>query len=235
MKQLIIPIVIAILAGVGGGSGFAYMRASKAFAADSSQHADSVKANPPKKEAEHDSTAANTAHDSISVASAPIPTHEEVTPADSIRALVAARATLKAETKGLADAKAAAVTGTTVKVDGAAETHAAAKPVAKVETLQTSLPEQRLAKIFGAMQAKEAAKVLEQMTDGDVRTILSMMSDRQAAAILTSFSPQRAAVISKGAVRAPEGNTDGKPESKLENKSVQKPDGKAETKPVAKP
>ena len=216
MKQLIIPIVIAILAGVGGGSGFAYMRASKAFAADSSQHADSVKANPAKKVTEQDSTATHTAPDSVAVESAPVPAHEELTPADSIRALVAARATLKAETKGLADAKpVAAVVAGPVKGESTPEIHAAAKPVAKIEALQTSLPEQRLAKIFGAMQAKEAAKVLEQMTDSDVRTILSMMSDRQAAAILTSFSAQRAAVISRGAVRAP--------------------DSKSETKPVAKP
>ncbi len=227
MKQLIIPIVIAILAGVGGGSGFAYMRASKAFVADSSQRADSVKANPPTKVAEHDSTAAHAPHESVATVSVPTPAHEELTPADSIRALVAARATLKSETKGLADAKPVAPT----KVDASAEPHALVKPLVKIEVLQASLPEQRLAKIFGAMQAKEASKVLEQMTDGDVRTILSMMSDRQAAAILTSFSPQRAAVISKGAVRIGEGKSEGKPDSKSEGK----PESKPETKTVAKP
>ncbi len=222
MKQLIIPIVIAILAGVGGGSGFAYMRASKAFVADSSQRADSVKATPPATVVEHDSATTHAPLDSVAVG-VPMPVHDTLTPADSIRALVAARATLKADTKGLPDATPVAPT----KVEAIAEPHATVKPLAKVEALQASLPEQRLAKIFGAMQAKEASKVLEQMTDSDVRTILSMMSDRQAAAILASFSAQRAAIISKGTVRAPEA----KPESKPEGK----PEGKPELKPAVKP
>ena len=84
MKQLLIPVLIAVLAGVGGGSGFAYMRSAKAFVADSIQLADSLKAHPPAKAAPTDKHAGpNT-----------MPVEEPVlmTPADSLRALEAARA-----------------------------------------------------------------------------------------------------------------------------------------------
>ena len=102
MKLLIIPIVIALLAGIGGGSGYAYMRASKSFVVDSAQRADSLKAHPPKPKA--DSTAAEPElHDVV-----PDSVEHEVpapeTPADSLRALAAARTALKDGTKGLHDA-----------------------------------------------------------------------------------------------------------------------------------
>lgn len=235
MKRLILPIVIALLAGLGGGSGYAYMT-SAPIVPDTTVHADSAgahAADSTKHGTSHDSAAANEsaiadtlqhadslshAADSVSRAAA-VP----MTPADSIRAAQGARAALHQESataiKGAPSvvlptpgiAVPAAKTGTKATAAGAEPkgTHDAADAVraARNDALQTALPEQRLAKIFGAMQAKDAGKVLEQMTDGDIRTILGMMSDRQAAAIIATLPAQRAATITKGAVSRTPGST----------------------------
>jgi hypothetical protein len=201
MKQLIIPIAIGLLAGLGGGSGYAYMKASAKYVKDSTHVADSLKAHPPAdstESAEHADSSHGPAVDSTAHAA-------PMTPADSLRALEAARLSLKDATKGVPNAAdhATPVKGKAsappAKVAPApAPTAAPAAPAAN-----TSMPEQRLAKIFGAMQAKDAAKVLEQMTDSDVRAILGVMSDKQAAAILTTFPAPRAAAITKGPLKAP--------------------------------
>ena len=47
MKPMIIPIAIGLLAGLGGGSGYAYMKASAKYVKDSTHVADSLKAHPP--------------------------------------------------------------------------------------------------------------------------------------------------------------------------------------------
>lgn len=233
MKKLLIPVLIAVLAGVGGGSGFAYMQASKAYVADSTQLADSLKAHPPVVE---DSVAAAPAHAPVAE---PVTEALPMTPADSIRALEASRAALRGATKGLPDAAAAAHTPAPAPAPAPIDpTHADPKSTgaaavdpkhatplvkpeplkpgsttasvanivrdARTEAMNTVLPEQRLSKIFAAMSAKDAAKVMEQMPDADVRSILSMMSDRNAAAVLSQFSAARAAAITKGALRTPE-------------------------------
>ncbi len=223
MKKLLIPVLIAVLAGVGGGSGFAYMRASKSYVTDSTQRADSVKAHPPATpdSVVHDSTAHAT-----SEVHEPAPTVDATpaTPADSIRALESARAALRGATKGLPDATAALHTAPAnpkpapanpklaapivqsepIKPSGSTAVVAGILREARNEAMSTALPEQRLAKIFAAMSAKDAAKVMEHMPDSDVRSILAMMSDRTAAAVLSQFPAVRAAAITKGAVRAPE-------------------------------
>ncbi len=220
MKQLIIPIVIGILAGLGGGTGYSYMKTSAKYTADSTHVADSLKAHPPADSTHADSTHADSthtdsthaeaspddalAHDSVAANGAAhgmdLPgTHEAappMTPADSIRVLDAARRNLKAVPEKPAPGNA---------VDTHATSAATVVKAARDAALNTALPEQRLAKIFSAMAAKDAAKVLDQMTDGDVRTILGMMSDRQAAAILTSMTATRAAAITKGGSKAPGG------------------------------
>ena len=234
MKQLLIPVVIAILAGVGGGSGFAYMQSSKAFVADSIQRADSLKAHPPEKAKPTDSH------------SAPAPVVESVpmTPADSLRALEAARAAAHGA-KGADTTHAAKPAsehsptdkpGTdkpaaghdsksqpTVTPSSVAATANLAEMVraARNEAMTTALPEQRLAKIFAAMSAKDAAKVMEQMPDADVRSILSLMSDRSAAAVLTQFAPARAATITNGPSRSP-----AKAVEKPAEKPIEKPTDK---------
>ena len=212
MKRLIVPVVIALLAGIGGGSGYAYMSSSAPVAADSAKHDDSTSVTGDSAKVRGaDSASATTdstrraAHpadlppsaDSLQHAALPL------TPADSIRALQAARVAVKPENKPAAvvkplAAKTAATTGNSPV--GIATGKVAPAGILTPSPLQ-ALPEQRLAKIFGAMQAKDAGRVLEQMTDNDIRTVLGMMSDRQAAAILSTLSPQRAAAITKGAVR----------------------------------
>ncbi|MDQ8166461.1 MAG: hypothetical protein P3B76_00895 [Gemmatimonadota bacterium] len=229
MKQLIIPIVIGLLAGLGGGTGYSYMRTAAKYVADSTHLADSLKANPPADsaaaEGEHGAPAA---HDSTATDSTghgmDLPGNHEaaapMTPADSIRALDAARHDAAPAADHAAPAKPAAKPAATPAAKPDAKPAAAAPAVtpkanttaaaatvkdASNAVMQTALPEQRLAKIFSAMAAKDAAKVLEQMTDTDVRTILGMMSDRQAAAILSTFSASRAAAISRGTGKAPGG------------------------------
>ncbi len=223
MKKLLIPVIIAVLAGVGGGSGFAYMRVSKAHLADSLQRVDSLKAHPPADSASHDGArhdaSADTAtHDTASThaesGGTPIEETLPMTPADSIRAIAASRKPLQAATKGVPDA-AAHLPAETVHDTASSAGHASGtKPKgstsvvadivreARNEAMTTTLPEQRLAKIFAAMSAKDAAKVMEQMPDADVRSILALMNDRTAAAVLSQFSATRAAAITKGALRA---------------------------------
>ena len=231
MKQLIIPIVIGLLAGLGGGTGYSYMKTSAKYTADSTHLADSLKAHPadsthadsthseasPTEAAAHDSVPADSAAHGMDMPGA----HEAaapITPADSIRLLEAARRDLKSVSPKSAPGRAPDAQATpSLKSqtqspmpsapDAKASTTTAAKAVkeARDAAMQTALPEQRLAKIFSAMAAKDAVKVLDQMTDGDVRAILGMMSDRQAAAILSSMPAARAAAITKGGAKAPGG------------------------------
>jgi hypothetical protein len=226
MKQLILPIVIGLLAGLGGGSGYAYMKASAKFVADSTKYAEKAAADSAARD--------SVVKDSLARLAPPAP-HDDalanpLTPADSIRALLAARDALqgagaphvtpstakhgdatKPPAAGGHDDHAPAPAG-----KGAAPAPAAPKAApttpetvvavqgAREEALLDPIPEQRLAKIFAAMPAKEAAKVLDQMSDKDVRAILGMMNDRQAAAILPLLPPGRAATITRGAAKAPE-------------------------------
>ncbi len=226
MKAMIIPIAIGLLAGLGGGSGYAYMKAAAKYTADSTRMADSVKTH--ADSAAHDSTGQDSAEHGAAAAdsgsghgadSASLAEQVPMTPADSLRAVVAARKSGAAHAgESHAPSKAAdASHAPEPKAPG--EAKPAPKPApgasgaanlvkdARDQALQTALPEARLAKIFGAMPTKDAAKVLDQMTDGDVRAILAMMGDRQAAAILAAFPPARAAAITKGAAKAPEGHT----------------------------
>jgi hypothetical protein len=224
MKQLILPIVIGLLAGLGGGSGYAYMKASAKFVADSTKYAEKAAADSAARD--------SVVKDSLARLAPPAP-HDDalanpLTPADSIRALLAARDALqgagaphvtpstakhgdatKPPAAGGHDDHAPAPAG-----KGAAPAAPKAAPTtpetvvavqgAREEALLDPIPEQRLAKIFAAMPAKEAAKVLDQMSDKDVRAILGMMNDRQAAAILPLLPPGRAAAITRGAPKAPE-------------------------------
>lgn len=218
MKKLIVPLLIALLGGVGAGTGLTFVKASKQAAADNVRAlavADSVKA--ARKLAAADSAAKDTVVHATK--------DTLMTPAESIRAVVASRNPLKNATRNLPHAKAdsmfrapagkAAGAGTAGTVDTIArattkapaskqpDVRAAAEAVrnARNDALNTSMPEERLAKIFSAMQAKDAAKVLDQMEDRDIRSVLTLMGDRQAAAILSALPPARAATITKGALK----------------------------------
>lgn len=222
MKKLLIPVIVAVLAGVGGGSGFAYRSASQAYVADSTHYADSVAAHPPADSTSVDEHGdASATADANGADDASISHGEDVpaTPADSLRAVAASRAAAAnashAPAKGAKSEAHAADASAGHEPAGTAPASARTAPVAEPkpstaavanvvrearnDAMSTPLPEQRLAKIFAAMSAKDAAKVLDQMADNDIREILSLMNDRAAAAILVQFAPARAAAITKGA------------------------------------
>ena len=216
MKKLIVPLAVAVLAGLGGGSGVAYVSAKKTAVVAEAHRVDSVKAHA-KDSTEKAEKAPKIVVDSAHVdSSAMIP----LTPADSIRAAKNLPTTLSEATHGLPNAPdpklPAVATKTEAKVveppkvaevlkakpglpvPKPAPTPATETPKSAAAVIEAVLPEKRVAKIFAAMQTKDAARVLEQMNDADVRVILSLMADKQAAAILATFPPQRAAAISKG-------------------------------------
>ncbi len=207
MMKMLIPAVGAIIIGVGGGAGYAFMASSPPLPiiaqADSSAANDSLAST-----AAHES---NSGHDSALVvgehgeddasATAHGAADTPLTPADSIRELEKARLAMHEPKPTAAAEEAKAVAA----AEAGATTAAQSIKAASSNASQTALPELRLAKIFGAMQSKDAARVLEQMTDADVRFILALMSDRQAAAILTSFPAARAATITRGSI--PRGGT----------------------------
>jgi hypothetical protein len=192
MKATIIPIAIGLLAGLGGGSGYAYMRIASRYTADSTRMANSLasRVTPSLPDSTvHDGTVPDsTPHDSMPAAAQTL-----VTAPDSVRAVG------RAQSSGVllaapASEPAATTRGVTQNSNGARD-----------QSSQTAIPERRLAKIFGAMAAKDATKVLDQMSDSDIRAILAMMGDRQAAAILAAFPAARAAAISKNAEKTPGG------------------------------
>ncbi len=228
LRTILFPAILAIIVGLAGSAGYAVMQARTSHAAHvivqdsiARVRVDSVAK---AEAAEAEAAAADTTPASDSLAGEPL------TPADSIRALVAERqqrdaagatpdapkAPAKAADAKAADAKAADAKTVDTKTPDAktadakpADPRSDIAPVLEAAALPANvLPERRLAKIFGNMAPRDAAKVLEQMSDADIRTILSMMGDRQAAAVLTALPAARAAAISKGAVKAaPEGAT----------------------------
>jgi hypothetical protein len=76
-----------------------------------------------------------------------------------------------------------------------AAAHAASAPP-PVDTAVIA-SQRRVAKIFTSMDAKAAAKILEQMSDNDVHIILGYVGAKQAAQILSSLPPERVAKLSK--------------------------------------
>jgi flagellar motility protein MotE (MotC chaperone) len=223
MKKLLVPLLVALISGVAGGTALTVLRADKAAAIDATLVAakQDTGSHAPADSGARDETAADTI--------APAHADSIMTPAESLRAVVASRLPLKAQAalRGLPDAadakantasapaKGAHVSATsdslTAKPDSASRPQAnapslkqAAEAVrtARSVALATSLPEERLAKIFSAMQAKDAARVLDQMEDRDIRAVLSLMGDRQVAAILSALPAPRAATITRGAIKA---------------------------------
>lgn len=234
MKKLLLPLIAGVLGGITSASAASIVTAKKGAAAYAAYVVDST--------AKHvkDSTAAADSLEKEHKAKAEEEAAAEalMTPADSIREAQHMPTTLKAATKGLANASehgapadpkhgapAAAPSGhdtgpkpvVTPATKSAKPKPAATAPPAPVklpEAIESALPENRIAKIFSAMPSKEAAKVLEQMSDSDIRVILGKMGDKQAAAILIAFPAARAAAISKGESSKPETR---KPETKADS------------------
>jgi len=225
MKALIIPAVIAILAGVGGGSGYAYMRASKKYVADSTHLADSLKANPPTDSTSHDSTSHDAgAHDSTQSSLDSVATAlESMTPADSIRLLEAERTLLRNETKGLADAKPvasgdnhAAPAGTTKNTAASrapaggkpTDTHASTSAPAAAPTVVTPKPSGESTRMAAdavkdatkdamgtALPEARLARIFGAMKAKEAAKVLDQMNDGDVRTILSMMTDKQAGAI----------------------------------------
>jgi hypothetical protein len=217
MKKLLIPVLIAVLAGVGGGSGFAYMRASKAYVADSTQLADSLKAHPP---AAQDSLAPDSsAH--AATPSVHVPTTEvlPMTPADSIRAVEESRASLHGATKGLPDAAPPApVTADPKSPDPKHATtkpdpkhpeptavdpkHAAPvapadapKPGSTTASVANIVRDARNEAMNTALPEQRLSKIFAAMSAKDAAKVMEQMPDADVRAILAMMSDRTAAAV----------------------------------------
>jgi hypothetical protein len=189
MKPVILG-AIALVVGLGAGTGAKVMTTHPAPATADSTHADSASADSLNGEGgEHGvQQAGDTAVVPSGVAEhAPI----EVATASSIPA---GRTSSTVATSSNAAAFAAALEA---RVDSAKQ--AAARMKAPPLPVDTALiaSQRRVAKIFTAMDAKAAAKILEQMSDNDVHIILGYVGAKQAAQILTALPPERVAKLSK--------------------------------------
>ena len=189
MIKVIIFAVVGLVLGLGGGSGFAVMRAKKAAAA---------------------------AHDSVAVKGDSATKHERegeprAEPGGEHTAVAAAPADSSTQLAHAAPKPDSVATTAAVPTHGgpAAASHGPSVPSAPVVAPKVPVTDAakepsapgRISKIFAAMSAKDAAKVLQQMDDTDVQTVLSGLNDKQAAAILAGFTPERAAAISKAQLR----------------------------------
>ncbi len=219
MKKLLIPVIIAVLAGVGGGSGFSYMRASKAYIADSLQRVDSLKAHPP---AAHDSSAAaDSAHaeaDAHGADSVSLEEHLPMTPADSIRALSAARKSLRSETAGVpdatdhaaTDAKAAGAKGAadashapakTTSTKGAEPVDATHKSDAKSDGKSGTAAVAEIVRaarndaMTTTLPEQRLAKIFAAMSAKDAAKVMEQMSDSDVRAILSLMNDRSAAAL----------------------------------------
>lgn len=220
MKAMIIPIAIGLLAGLGGGSGYAYMKASAKFAVDSARLAEKAKAK--ADSSAHDSTghADSTAHEATD--STALAEQVPMTPADSIRALEAARQhgeapaagahtaaashaptpaanshdTPKAEPK--ADPKSAAashdVPTKLSDVKGPNATPPAGKP-ASTTTAAQQVKDARDQALQTALPEARLAKIFGAMAAKDAAKVLDQMTDGDIRAILSQMNDRQAASI----------------------------------------
>ena len=185
--------VIGLVLGLGGGTGFALMRARKPVAAavDGEEKKETVK--------DGDEKHGDEKHGDEATAPRPEGTdHAASSSADSPAPV--------ARTEPKHDSAAAAPRAPAVApVSAAVPAAGTAKPVA-ADTSRAGAPAPgRIAKIFAAMSAKDAARVLQQLDDADVQTVLGGLNDKQAAAILSGFPPERAAAISRAVLRGKKG------------------------------
>lgn len=184
MKKLLIPVIIAVLAGVGGGSGFAFMRASKKFVADSTVLADSLKAHPPAADstAKHEGEAA-----APTAEAAPVVEPPPMTPADSLRALEATRAPLHEATKGTPDATPTAEPKVGAKPEAHAPTPAVAAPSKIVAPAPVKPDPKQVSANAGKVDPKAAANA--------TASVANVVKDARNEALNTPLPEQRLAKI----------------------------------------
>lgn len=188
MKPLIIPIAIGLLAGLGGGTGYAYMKASQASAhapADSTAQHDSTA---------HDSTAAEgeqaPADSTASADSAATAEELPLTPADSLRALELARAMIRSGKADPAAAQHEPVTTRLADVKPAEPTKSATKAEPKTEhkVEPSAVPVKATAKVEPKADPKVEAK-------GPTASAAAVVKDARDAAMHTPLPEQRLAKI----------------------------------------
>jgi hypothetical protein len=187
--KVIMLAVIGLVLGLGGGTGFALMRARKPVAAavDGEEKKEPVK-DSDEKHGDEAKTPGPEGTDHAASGSADSPTPAARTEPKHDSAAAAPR------TPTVAPLSAAAVPAAGTATPVATDTSRAGVPVPG-----------RIAKIFAAMPAKDAARVLQQLDDADVQTVLGGLNDKQAAAILSGFPPERAAAISRAVLRGKKG------------------------------
>jgi len=189
VNKVIVCAIAGLLLGLGGGAGFAVMRAKKPTPL-AAAGAESKKDSAAVATEGHDEPAA--------AAQADEPVENVVPPAP----------VAPASGPAVAPAVAPAAARTEQPAGPTRDSAAAARPPSADSTraAPTATPG-RIAKIFAAMPARDAARVLEQLDDADVQTVLTGLNDRQAAAILAGFPPARAAAISRAVIRGRKGTS----------------------------
>lgn len=201
---------IALVVGLGAGTGAKVMTTHPAPPVADSTKADSTKVDSLKGEGgEHGVEQAGEARavtDTAVVASgsehAPVEkaqgdkTPIEVATASPIPTQHQAAPRPTTATSSNAAAFAAALEA---RVDSAKNAAAKAAVKASVPPVDTAViaSQKRVAKIFTSMDAKAAAKVLVQMSDNDIHIILGYVGPKQAAQIMTELPPERVAKLSK--------------------------------------
>lgn len=215
MKQLLIPIVIGVLAGLGGGSGYAYVRASAKYAVDSARIADSLKVLPVDSAAAHADRDGRDVPLADSVVADSAVLSEPMTPADSLRALAAAREALKSASgkpnsvsQGMAAAKAAektadkvtekskltaapAATSTTGSTPSVPEVRPLAGTVQAANTVKVARDEA----LQTALPEQRLAKIFGAMAAKDAAKVMDQMTDQDVRAILARMNDRQAAAI----------------------------------------
>jgi hypothetical protein len=195
MKPAILG-AIALVVGLGAGTGAKVMTTHAAPAAADSTQADSTNADSLNGESgEHAVQQAGVAAptDTAVVASgAPERAPIEIAAASPMPVGRSAASNVPTASNGAAFAAALEA-----RVDSAK--HAASRAMAAPAPVDTALiaSQRRVAKIFTSMDAKAAAKILEQMSDTDVHIILGYVGAKQAAQILSALPPERVAKLSK--------------------------------------
>jgi hypothetical protein len=192
MKPAILG-AVALVIGLGAGTGAKVMTTHPAPAVADSTKADSTKADSLGGGGEHAVQQAGEAHS---------PTDTAVVASGAGEHAPAEAATRSAGPSTATPANAAAFAAALEARVGAAK-EAAAKAAAKAAAAPppvdsaTIASQRRVAKIFTSMDAKAAAKILEQMNDNDIHVILGYVGAKQAAQILSALPPERVAKLSK--------------------------------------
>jgi hypothetical protein len=180
---------IALVVGLGAGTGAKVMTTHPAPVVADSTKADSTRADSLGEGGEHGVQQAGEAHSTTDTAVVASGAGEHV-PAEA----PAHDVTPKTATPANAAAFAAALEARVESAKEAAAKAAAAPPPVDSAAIAS---QRRVAKIFTSMDAKAAAKILEQMNDNDIHVILGYVGAKQAAQILSALPPERVAKLSK--------------------------------------